>query len=119
MRKALITLTFSCLIGITATFAQKVNGIAVKDLDADYIEIAETPSYGIYKRIAVDFGQKVGIWSFKESTLTDNEGKPIDFNSIVAALNFMSRNGYELVDSYPVKNNDSNIQHYILKKKKI
>jgi hypothetical protein len=118
MKKILITLAFSCLMGATATFGQKVNGVAVKDFLGDYIEIAETPSFSSNIRIIVDFGQKASVWSDKESILTDNDGKPMDFNSMVAALNFMSKNGYELVNSYSVKAGDSATQHYILKKKK-
>lgn len=118
MKRILITLVFSCLMGATATFAQKVNGVAVKDFTEDYVEIFEIPSYGTISQVAVDFGQKDNIWSYNTSKLTDDAGKPIEFNSIVAALNLMSRNGYELVTSYPAKEGDRTIQHFVLRKKK-
>jgi hypothetical protein len=118
MKKILITLTFSCLMGATTTFAQKVNGVAVKDFTEDYIEISQIPSYGTIVQVAVDFGQKDNIWNYNTSKLTDDSGKPMELNSMIAALNLMSKNGYELVSTYSVKDGDRIIQHYILKKKK-
>jgi len=118
MKKIILTLVFSCLIGATATLAQKVNGVAVKDFTVEYIEIAEYPSTGISIRIAVDYGQKGKLWSNAESVLTDNEGKHMYFNSMIAALNFMYQNGYELVNTYTLKSGDDLIPRYVLKRKK-
>lgn len=118
MKKIIITLAFSCLIGATATFAQKVNGVAVKDFTVEYIEIAEYPSTGASIRVRVDYGQKGSLWSNAELILTDNDGKQMYFSSIIAALNFMSQNGYELVSTYTVKSGDNFAPHFVLKKKK-
>jgi hypothetical protein len=119
MKRILIALAFCSLIGANAAFAQKVNGIALKDLTEDYVEISEIPSYGTTTQVAVDFGQKDNIWNYKTSALMDNDGKPIEFNSIVAALNLMSRNGYELVTSYPAKVGERTVQRFVLRKKKV
>lgn len=119
MKKIIITLAFSCLIGLTATFAQKVNGVAVKDFTAEYITIGETLTFSSSFRIGVDFGQKItSSWKSKEIVLTDDEGKPIDFNTMTAALNFMYQNGYELVNIYSVKGGDELIPRFVLRKKK-
>lgn len=119
MKKIIITLAFSCLMGVTATFAQKVNGIAVNDIIVEYITIGEIPSFGHNVKIGVDFGQKItSNWNSKEIVITDDEGKPIDFNTTTAALNFMSQKGYELVATYTVKSGDDIIPRFVLKKKK-
>ncbi|WP_320052940.1 hypothetical protein [uncultured Acetobacteroides sp.] len=119
MKKIIITLAFSCLIGLTATFAQKVNSVAVKDFTAEYITIGEIPSFSSNVRIGVDFGQKIASsWKSKEIVLTDDEGKPMDFNTTVAALNFMYQNGYELVNTYTLKSGEELIPRFVLRKKK-
>ena len=49
----------------------------------------------------------------KQPQLKDESGKPMIFNSVVTALNYMARQGWLFVDKY----NDSNGSHYLLRRK--
>ncbi|MEI7844713.1 MAG: hypothetical protein WCK35_02815 [Chloroflexota bacterium] len=61
---------------------------------------------------AIDFGQKSELISDK--TYKDESGKPLIFDSMIDAMNFMAKNGWELVQVYiPV----SPAVRYVLKKK--
>jgi uroporphyrinogen-III synthase len=69
--------------------------------------------------IQIDFGQRTKFFSAgKETILKDEEGKALDFNSMIDALNFMSQNGFEFVNAYAITLGSQNVYHYILKKKK-
>lgn len=118
MKKILFTLVFCCLMGASTSFAQKVNGVALKDLPGDYIEMSEYPLVSTQYRIAIDYGQKPDVWSSSFLILKDNEDKDMLFNSMIDALNFMSKNGYELANTYTIKTGDVTKVYYILKKKK-
>lgn len=110
--------------------AQTINNVPLKDIDVEYIEIVGTPNVLSTKlTIALDFGQENKFWSNKEYELRDADGKRIKFNSMIDALNFMGKNGYELIMPYIVPgtnsassntgtNTGSSIHHYLLRRKK-
>lgn len=60
----------------------------------------------------IDFGQKSEL--IKDKTYKDESGKPLIFDSMIDAMNFMSQHGWELVQVYvPV----SPSVRYVLRKK--
>ena len=65
--------------------------------------------------IEVDFGQAWSRWKDKRS-LRDEQGKKIVFNSIIEALNYMAEDGWVLVNTFVLSDDDSNVVHYILKR---
>lgn len=62
-------------------------------------------------RIEIDFGQSKELYSddrYKDPAT----GKPFVFTSMIDALNFMSDNGWDLVQAYTIGND----QHFLLKR---
>jgi hypothetical protein len=117
MKKFFIT----ALLLASLTFqAQTVNDIPLKDINVEYIEIVGYSKFMSTKlKVALDFGQHTKMFSSgKETLLKDADGKVVEFNSMIDALNFMSENGYDFTTAYTVTDGDENIYHYILRKRK-
>ena len=101
------------------TNAQTVNGVPLKDLDVEYVQIVgETVLFSNKITVALDFGQENKTWGNKEFQLKDVNGKKIQFNSMIDALNFMTRQGFEFVQAYAMNTSSQGIYHYLLRKKK-
>lgn len=65
--------------------------------------------------IVIDFGQLIRYG--QDARYKDQStGKPIIFNSMIDALNFMGNNGWEFVQAYTVTESSQNVYHYLLKK---
>ena len=75
--------------------SQTVNDIPIKDLDVEYVQIVGTSKFLSSKiNIELDFGWQNKFWTNKEYQVKDAEGKKIDFNSMIDASNFMTKNGF-------------------------
>jgi len=68
--------------------------------------------------ITVDFGQAKGwVESLTgENPLKDSSGKTIKFNSMIDALNHMSKSGWLFVNAYSITIKNTNIYHYVMRK---
>jgi len=44
-------------------------------------------------------GKKTKFFSTKDTQVVDEDGKLLTLNSMIDALNFMSKNGYEFVEA--------------------
>ncbi len=62
----------------------------------------------------VDFGQAASY--FEDKSLRDENGNRIVFNSMVDAMNYMGRDGWEFVQAYVVTVGQQNVYHWLLKK---
>ena len=61
--------------------------------------------------ISVDFGQESKL--FSNEALVDEKGKAISFNTMVDAMNYMSKHGWEFEQAYIVTiGSDSSASHY-------
>jgi len=69
---------------------------------------------GTKLNISIDFGQE-RKWA-ADLRLKDEEGKPIKFNSMIDALNFMGNLGWEFVQAYAITMGNTNVYHFLLKK---
>ena len=118
MRKVILTLTFA-FFGLILK-AQTVNDIPIKDIDVEYVQIVGTSKLLSTKlTIQIDFGQRTKFFSTgKETIVKDENGKPTDFNSMIDALNFMSKNGFEFVNAFAITVGNQNVYHYLLKNRK-
>lgn len=116
MKTALPTLILLFFIS-TASSSQTISGVPLKEVDSEYIRISG--SWRINKTLAIniDFGQKNEPFNTKDNLLLDDDEKPVEFNSIIDAINFLSKNGYELVDTYVIPSETSGYTYHILKKK--
>ncbi|MFP3594239.1 hypothetical protein [Chryseobacterium sp. SIMBA_038] len=117
MKKLLIL----SLISFSAfAFAQTVNDVPLKDIDVDYVQIIGTGrSLSTKVNVEIDFGQETKSISFKNGTsIKDEKGRNIKFNSMMDALNFMSANGYAFQFAYTTNDEKDRSIYYILKKNK-
>ena len=119
MKKAGILMFLLFVFGLSNSFSQTVNGVPIKDIDVDYMQIVGTSRFMSNKvTIEIDFGQQNKYWSAKDTKVKDENGKLMKFNSIIDALNFFSKNGYEFVTAYAFAVDNQNVYHYLMKKKK-
>lgn len=101
--------------------AQTVNDIPINQLDVEYVQIVGTSKLLSTKlTIEIDFGQNTKFFSTgKETIVKDENGKNMVFNSMIDALNFMTKNGFEFVNAYAISvSSTQNVYHYLLRKKK-
>lgn len=114
---------FSLLFAFGSLFlnAQTINDIPIKDIDVEYIQITgKSVPLTTKQDISIDFGQRSKYFRPKTNMIKDENGKTIDFNSMIDALNYMSNFGFELVSSHGLFNQNLNdrINYFILRKKK-
>lgn len=65
--------------------------------------------------IKIDFGEHMK--AFADNRIVDPAtGKPRVFNSMIDALNFMGKEGWEFVQAYNVPQGEVNYFHYLMKK---
>lgn len=68
--------------------------------------------------VSVDFGQYTSFWkSYSNQFLVDENGKKIKFNSMVDAMNYMGRLGWEFEQAYVITHGNQNVYHWLLSKK--
>ncbi len=118
MRKLILIVILS--FSVFFLNAQTVNDTPIKDIDVDYVQIVGTSKiFSTKLTIQIDFGQKTKFFTTgKETVLKDEDGKAVDFNSMIDALNFMSKNGFEFVNAYVITISNQNVYHYMLRNKK-
>lgn len=97
--------------------AQTVNDIPLKDIDVEYVQIVGTAKLMSNKvTIGLEFGQLDKVWSSKDTQIKDEHGNKLVFNSMIDALNFMSKHGYEFVQAYAFTVGNQNVYHYLMRK---
>lgn len=110
MKKIILCVSLTFYITASA-LSQTVNGIPLKELNAhaEYIRVSESP-IALSKKINIDidYGQ---FYRIKNLRVLDANGNPMQFNSMIDVLNFLSSVGYELV------NGGDNISSFLLRKK--
>jgi hypothetical protein len=114
MKKLLLLFILSSLNQLNA---QTVNGIPISEIDVEYIQIKGISNPNSYKiNILIDFGQEMKYYT--NGNITDDKGKKVKFNSMIEALNFMNKSGYDFVQAYGIFSASKNIDYYIMKRKK-
>jgi hypothetical protein len=65
--------------------------------------------------IDIDYGEERSIW--KDHRLRNDEGKLKKFNSVMDAINYLGKDGWKLVNAFPVSSgNGPMVYHYVFKK---
>lgn len=79
-----------------------------------YCEIVGTQKFMSRKlTIVVDFGDKLSVWA--DNRMKDENGKAITFNSMIDALNFMGKRGWQFSQAYAVnEGNNGNVYHFLM-----
>lgn len=68
-------------------------------------------------RVKVDFGQPTSFWkSPNEQRLVSEDGKDINFNSMIDAMNYMGQFGWKFVQAYVITIGSQNVYHWLLYK---
>lgn len=118
--KKILFVSILTLLGAVNADSQTVNDIPIRDIDVNYVQIVGTSRLLSNKlTIEIDFGQENKLFSSdKDTRVKDVNGKNMVFNSMIDALNFMTKNGYEFVQAYALTLSNQNIYHYLLQKKK-
>lgn len=81
-----------------------------------YCELVGTSKFMSNKvKVQVDYGQETSFWK-GISYMKDKDGKNIEFNSMVDAMNYFGKQGWEFVQAYVVTTNNQNVYHWLLKK---
>tara|TARA_R110002124_G_scaffold39092_1_gene123601 strand:- start:514 stop:879 length:366 start_codon:yes stop_codon:yes gene_type:complete len=104
------------LVGF-GSHAQFVNGVPFQAINVEYVEIKVVSGSLRFENIEIDYGQETSyLTPGKESTIRDEFGKPMNFNSKIDALNFMSQNGYGLIEVLHDK--DGAVTGYLLRNRR-
>lgn len=80
-----------------------------------YCEIVGTEKFLSTKvTIQVDFWQKMKFLA--DNRMKDEAGKPLVFNSMIDALNFMGKQGWEFAQAYTITISNQNVYYFLMKK---
>ena len=113
----IISLQLSSHLKSQDTLKYFVNGIALDSIKTEYVQIIGTSKLLSTKlNIDLDFGQYNSIWKYSDTEVKNSLGKRVDLNSMIDALNFMVKNGYEYVNSYAITVSNQNVYHYLLRR---
>jgi hypothetical protein len=66
--------------------------------------------------IDIDYGNPRKLFSFKDNRVKDENGKAKKFNTAVEALNYMSSQGWKLVNAFTITEGGSAVIRYIMKR---
>lgn len=106
-----------CILSGIGMNAQKLLPKNDSTLVEQYCDVVSTERFLSNKvTINVDYGEERSIW--KDNRLKDRAGKLIKFNTVIDALNDLGKDGWKLVNAFPVSNsaNSSAVYHYVFKK---
>jgi hypothetical protein len=81
-----------------------------------YCELVATPRL-LSNRVTidVDYGETRSAW--RDNRLKEDNGRVKKFNSVIDALNFMAKDGWRLVNAFPVStSNNTYVYHYVFRK---
>lgn len=113
MKSVLLSLWLT--VASTRAFCQTVNGIPIQDISVEYVQIVGTEkTFGTKFTVEIDFGQE----NQKDTKIRDENDRPLEFNSMIDALNFMASNGYEFVQAYTIMTGKYPIHYYMLKRRR-
>lgn len=115
------------LFGFIECYAQGkvlVDGVNINEQPIEYISITESGRGPVGKiAVVVDYGQKNKFELLESRVITGDESKPMGFESLTGALNFMYQNGWEVVSIYTIIvgsdiTSQKNEIYYLLRRKK-
>ncbi|MDD4801141.1 MAG: hypothetical protein AAGU18_06915 [Proteiniphilum sp.] len=112
MKAKFFLLTLFVMGSISFANAQYVNEKPISELDADYIRIWSDSGPLLSSKITVrvDWGQ-----GGRTPQITDNRRRVISFNGMIAVLNMLSKEGFELIEI--VRDSKDETEIFYLKRK--
>jgi hypothetical protein len=110
----------SALSSFLPSVAQTVNGVLISEFDAEYIQIrAYEKLLNSVVTLEIDFGQLDVALDKKDTELRDERGKAMEFNSVMAALNYLNKQGYELMQVYVLTTSSGSSCYYLMRRKNL
>ena len=101
---------FSLLLICSTSFSQS-DSVKVEQ----YCQLIVTPRLFSNKvTVDIDFGEEKSFW--RDERLQNYDGRIRKFNTIIDALNFMGKQGWFFINTYPVEGGGTVIYHYAFKK---
>jgi hypothetical protein len=92
--------------------------ISAQQQDSTFWAYAELLGYKKFLspkvNVEIDYGQSSNI--FQNDMIVDEKGKPITFNSMVDAMNYMGKLDWEFVQAYIVTEGNQNVYHWLMKR---
>lgn len=112
--KTFLTIALLFLL-ITIGQTQTIDGVPIADIEGDYATIiVEVVAANVSCSINISIGQEKPRSLKKTTPVVDAEGNAVKLTTPTQALNFMSKHGYELVESFSV----GTVHFLVLRKKK-
>jgi hypothetical protein len=112
-RKIILLSLFGYLGLLTATGQIIVGSVNINNLDIQYIEMLGYNRPSNAASIWLDFGQNYDPGRSGEFLKPINDQERVRFRSLLDALNYFYKNGWELVQAYAV----GEFHHYVLQRK--
>ncbi|MBK8622651.1 MAG: hypothetical protein IPN79_13075 [Saprospiraceae bacterium] len=101
------------------TLSYYIKNQNLSEITATYIEavICSRPLSTRYF-IEIDYGQERGFLNFSDRRLAYRDGTFVEFNSTIAALNFLVGSGYEILDNQYLFDSDGDVssRRFLMKK---
>jgi hypothetical protein len=92
------------------SFAQKDTALVEQ-----YCQVTATPRMLSTKvTIDIDYGEVRSIW--RDNRVKADDGRLKKFNTTMDALNYMGKDGWTLVNAFPVFTANTQVYHYVFKK---
>lgn len=112
MKAKFFLLTLFVMGSISFASAQYVNEKPIRELDADYMRIWSDSGPLLSSKITVrvDWGN-----GGRTPQITDNRRRAISFNGMIAVLNMLSKEGFELIEI--VRDSKDETEIFYLKRK--
>ncbi len=112
MKSKILLIALFLLGGVTLVNAQYVDQKKIGELDTDYIRVwSDSGPLLSYKiTVRVDYGQGGRI-----SQISDDRRRPISFDGMIAVLNLLSKEGFELIEV--VRDSKDETEIFYLKRK--
>lgn len=112
MKTKLFFIAFLLLGSIVGVKAQYIDSTPISDLDVDYLMIWSDKGPLLSSKITVrlDYGQGGRI-----GQISDDRRRVITFNSMITAINMMSKSGFEI--DRIVRDSKSDTDFYLMKRR--
>lgn len=135
MKKLMLITLMMCLVNLISFSQEKdttINNVEQQIVNSEdentviinnesefiYCELVGTGKFLSTKvTVEIDYGQETKL--FQDVRIRNEQtGKVQSFNSMIDALNYMGKNGWEFVQAYVVTTQNQNVYRWLLKKRK-
>lgn len=120
--KAFVLTLIGCFWAVFASAQVYVDGENINQKDIQYCQLFATNPTLLSRSFAwIDYGQRGHANNWRKTEIAGEDRKPIIFNSTMDALNFMVRNGWDLVSTAVSADKDGSttVFTYLLRKRPV